>query len=436
MRVDFNEIKTKISLPDFLQEHFGWHYDRGSSPAYPKMSSPNNDRTIVIKRNSQGVYTYFDVHDDSVKGKTILDFMQGELQHEGKTPTLREVGEVLQNYIKEGKTVLPELSKMGNLDRELWDEEKIIQDVKNLTLLKDYSFIESRGIDRETIESPVWKNVLRQNNFFDMEKKISYRNTCILLQNSEGIQGYSQRNMLFKGAIGNRFDAIAASSFDKKRPIDILYIGESWVDCISHYQLNKTKDNVLYLSSEGNFTCGQMNTINKILDRYDVHKIISIFDNDLQGQSYTLRLAGKLNVKENGYEFEAITSKKDKRVFVELTIAGDNKQRAEQTARKLFPVSMIEKYYDCSELKLAPKSVSIHDGSFRYEISFPYIKEILTELSSHIMECSSGKKIKMELPKNKDFSDDLQEIKGIEKKHINREFRNIGHRNIFNDRYI
>lgn len=50
MKVDFNQIKTTISLPDFLLE-LGWKIVEGSSNSCPKMS--NGTHTIVIKRNSQ-----------------------------------------------------------------------------------------------------------------------------------------------------------------------------------------------------------------------------------------------------------------------------------------------------------------------------------------------------------------------------------------------
>ena len=54
MKVDFNQIKTTISLPDFLLE-LGWKIVEGSSNSCPKMS--NGTHTIVIKRNSQNQYT-------------------------------------------------------------------------------------------------------------------------------------------------------------------------------------------------------------------------------------------------------------------------------------------------------------------------------------------------------------------------------------------
>ena len=41
MKVDFNQIKTTISLPEFLLE-LGWKIVEGSSNACPKMSNRTN----------------------------------------------------------------------------------------------------------------------------------------------------------------------------------------------------------------------------------------------------------------------------------------------------------------------------------------------------------------------------------------------------------
>ena len=109
MKVDFNRLKTEISLPDFLL-NLGWKFVAGSSNSCPKMS--NGTHTIVIKRNAQNQYTYWDVHSDNVRGRTILDMMQEHLfETTGKQPTLREVGEILQNYINTNQIITPENSR-------------------------------------------------------------------------------------------------------------------------------------------------------------------------------------------------------------------------------------------------------------------------------------------------------------------------------------
>ena len=263
MKVDFNQIKTTISLPDFLLE-LGWKIVEGSSNACPKMS--NGTHTIVIKRNSQNQYTYWDVHSDNVRGRSIMDLMQEHLfETTGKMPTLREVGEILQNYISTNRITTPEKSRYDVSNTSMRPDELQFY----LRQLQPYkgNYLRKRGISKESVESPVFNNT-----FFIREvKKLGsiYRNVCVKMYSEKGVEAISQRNEAFKGVIGGKFGCLATSNHDKSRPIDILYIRESFIDCISHYQLlhSGSNLNLVYVSTEGTFTEGQMRLLRLILDK-------------------------------------------------------------------------------------------------------------------------------------------------------------------------
>ena len=94
MKVDFDKLKREVSLPDFFL-HLGWKFVEGSSNSSPKLS--NGSQTVVIKKNKKDFYTYWDVHHDETRGKTIIDLMQQHIYDQpGKMPSLREVGEAIQ----------------------------------------------------------------------------------------------------------------------------------------------------------------------------------------------------------------------------------------------------------------------------------------------------------------------------------------------------
>ena len=159
-----------------------------------------------------------------------------------------------------------------------------------LNQLRPYSgnYLQKRGIRKESIESKVF-----QNTFFIREvrnKGSVYWNVCVKMYSEGGVEAISQRNENFKGIIGGKFDCLATSSHDKSRPIDILYVGESIIDCISHYQLKheNTPLNLVYVSTEGTLTEGQMRLLRIILDKNEVKAMRTIFDNDKQGYKYTL----------------------------------------------------------------------------------------------------------------------------------------------------
>lgn len=109
MKVDFNQIKQPFLCPISC-----WSWDGNRGRLFQLLSQMSNGtHTIVIKRNSQNQYTYWDVHSDSVRGRSIMDLMQEHLfETTGKMPTLREVGEILQNYINTNRITTPEKADM------------------------------------------------------------------------------------------------------------------------------------------------------------------------------------------------------------------------------------------------------------------------------------------------------------------------------------
>lgn len=291
MKVDFKKIKAEISLPDFLLQ-LGWKFASGSSNSSPKMT--NGQQTIVIKKNKEGQYTYWNVHGEE-RGKSIVDFMQQHLYNEtGRLPTLREVGERLQSYIDNQDVILSTNSKYSVSNSKL-DNSQLSMLINQL---KPYTgnFLEQRGISRQAIDSPTFSNVFTSRTYAKDGRK--YNNTCIKLINTEGFQGISQRGVReedhksFKGILGNKYGSIAVSNWDKSKPIDQIYIGESMIDCISHYEMKNLNDtrNFLYISTEGNLTQGQMELIKKIIDHQGTKSISTIFDNDKNGYKYTLKL--------------------------------------------------------------------------------------------------------------------------------------------------
>lgn len=298
MKVDFNRLKTEISLPDFLL-NLGWKFVAGSSNSCPKMS--NGTHTIVIKRNAQNQYTYWDVHSDNVRGRTILDMMQEHLfETTGKQPTLREVGEILQNYINTNQIITPENSRydVGNTSMST---DELTMYLKQLLPYKG-NYLQKRGISEESIDSPVFKDVFLIREV--KNKNTTYRNICVKMYNDKGVQAISQRNESFKGILGGKFDCLALSNHDKSRPIDILYVGESIIDCISHYQLchKNTSLNLVYVSTEGTLTEGQMQLLRIIISKNEVKSLRTIFDNDKQGYKYTLWLDNNLRGMQHDVE--------------------------------------------------------------------------------------------------------------------------------------
>jgi len=399
---NFDQIKKSISLCDFLIENFGWTFDEGSSTRNPKLKSPTTSDVIVIRHSPKGFDTYFSVHDDSIKGATIFDWMAKHIEEQtGKRPSLSEVGEILQGFIYCGKTKLPHDYgdyKTTADGKEMDETEIFLNEVHKVRPMTDFSFLENRGIKRETLDDPIWQNIFKQKSF--TKNEATYNNMVVLMYNRKGVAGISQRGVNFKGAIGHRDDSLAISRI-VNREVQ-LYIGESMIDCISHYQIRKDEgkdmSHAQYLSTEGQITEGQIKYIYDVLNASDsklqILKFTPIFDNDPAGQSYTFKLLG--NISENGYKYTAQVSN-DK---LHVIFTANNPQEIDT----LFPKRIFDKYTTDFQIDIRYKigNVTI------YDIEFPMNKELIKELNCHIGAINLGERFALELPVSKDFNDDLQ----------------------------
>lgn len=398
MYYNFDKIKKSISLCEFLTDNYGWTFDEGSTSRNPKLRSPETGEVIVIRHSPKGWDTYFSIHDDSIKGATVLDWMSCHIERKtGKKPPLNKVGEILQDFIDSGKTVLPREYGEASLaiDSAASETEGFLYEVKKVKPMTDFTFLESRGIKRETLDDPIWRNVFQQKEF--SKNNMRFFNTVVLMYNRNGIAGISQRGVKFKGAIGRRDDSLALSRIINR---DVhLFIGESMIDCVSHYQLNKEKgrdmSHAQYLSTEGQITEGQIKYIRDVLHASDsklkVMRFTPIFDNDVSGLSYTFKLLG--NINENGYKYIA-------------QVCGDK-------------IHVIYTTHNPQELSvLFPKHITdmgafqteIHSKSgeaITYEVVFPSEKILLKELNGHIGKLNLGDIFSIEIPIHKDFNEDL-----------------------------
>ena len=73
------------------------------------------------------------------------------------------------------------------------------------------------------------------------------------MYSEKGVEAISQRNEAFKESSAASSTVWQPATTIKSRPIDILYLGESFIDCISHYQLlhSGSNLNLVYVSTEG-----------------------------------------------------------------------------------------------------------------------------------------------------------------------------------------
>lgn len=428
--IDFEKYKSQISLPDFLKDVYGFRKDEGSSQNYPKLKCSETGEVFVVKKNHKGHYTYFDIHNDNIKGKTILDYVQKRLSiekfgNEGKLISLPEVAKYLDSYIKTGKVVAPENSTFV-LNNESLSKDYITKVLLELKPLNDHTFLKSRGIAEDVFNGRLFNGVIFNKDFFDEETEAKHVNTVFKMWSQDGVIAISQRNELFKGCLGSKSESICISNFDNSKPLDCFYIGESFIDCMSHYQLNHKRlagKNVVYVSSEGNLVDGQISVIQKALNINKPKEIGLIFDNDLAGHYYSTKFLGKIDISEQplvdskmGQKSIHIDVIKGTSVsHLEMYLLNNSESEANLNAIKNIFSELNEKLKShFGEDQFRIKSVYENGNFKKLDITFDNSFETWSGAAEAVKEIKFKgiEFIKRETPLLNDFNDDLRAIKG------------------------
>jgi len=174
------------------------------------------------------------------------------------------------------KTLLP--SKHGG------KVDEVVFNKSLLKPLKDYRWLNSRGISTATIESPLFQNCIKQvRSGKHMNTAFPYR-----IQAAGEIVGAEIRNHAFKGHMtgSQRSSSIWFSELIEN--CQRIIICESALDALSHYQLTK-ENNSVYISFGGQLTKEQIRAIQELreyLFNGSIPEMIVGVDNDSKGESY------------------------------------------------------------------------------------------------------------------------------------------------------
>ena len=427
--IDYNKYKTQISLPEFLINEYNFTPVKGSSNKHPKLEHPDTGEVYIVKKNTQGQFTYFDIHNDSVRGFTILDFLLAEHEKQSRPITLVQAAQMLDEYIDSGKSINPANSNFI-LNSEAVSESHlytIAHSLKPLSHLTE-DFLSSRGISAELLQHPFFLNTVWEKPYLDENKKL-HHNVVFKMQNFSGQIAFSQRNQQFKGCLGPRGSCLTSSNVPRiNEAVQKVYFGESMIDCISHFALNfdDLKDlNIAYLSSEGNLTGDQVKQFEKLLSQRQIPTFSLIFDNDLAGHYYSAMTLGNLSLPADFSDVSPSTAIPLKFSLSEIPFE-INKNKDQSSFKFAVPFS-----FDIHEFTMYYSSVMhrannvLHsvdpvtdpfsflvNPSFKqleYQVTFPstslHWKEAFNVI--HQLKFSGTADIKRELPLLNDFNDDL-----------------------------
>jgi hypothetical protein len=281
--------------------------------SWPVLEHGSGDKIIIINPRDSQNQGYFNPNQDNDKG-TLIQFVTNRLgwlfPQDQSQSTPWNVNQVLHQWLNmpfrerlyQSKVLLP--SKHGD------KVESALFNKSLLKPLKDLRWLQSRGISKATIESPLFRNCIR-------ECKIKgHVNTAFPYRASAGgeIIGAELRNQSFKGHMTGSRKSMGIWFSELIPDCQRIVICESALDCLSHSEL--TRDNrTVYISFGGQLTMGQLEVIRNLHSRLSEHHSVDVMigvDSDEKGQSY----AGIINkifpdaidIRANSKDFNELVS--------------------------------------------------------------------------------------------------------------------------------
>jgi hypothetical protein len=369
-----------------------------------------------------------------------------------------------------------------NITRSTRDNEiieKAISEHSDVRAIDNYSYLESRGITQEMVNHPLFKGQIYNAKHITVDGAL-YDNTVFPIRGSKGIidynvqdanltQGFDIKNNTYKAKTAGTYSGFWRSNYDNTKKIDIIFISESPIDCISHYFLNEKKianKNILYMATCGTLQDSQIEIVQNAFQKgtpiFDSeHKITGsrypenltlLFDRDLKGGYYSAKMLNAINFPDvqklpmpdkvdllmasdekkittigraSLANADIICSVNDKNnsVNIHFIMPNNNSDKiySEYTEKyiqqKFQKLNKENAYKTTATEPFSLKTQQNNNTKLAFIINFRNIQDHWKIINNFIVDnkFNNSNKIKIETAILKDFNDDLKAIKGIDK---------------------
>lgn len=311
----FDDYKSKISIIQLLED-IGYRQDKKDGKISPvfKLKNDKGEKLdeVVIKNPGTPNERYFD---RNYHGGDLIQFVKNHINDfpQFNHPNLFvRINMILGHYSNTPYTPKNDVYKAEKTNRgigERYQELKpAVTDLRYLT--------KERGLSYQTVETFLPHIRLVK----DLEAGNNYKNIAFPYVNpsfGEKVTNYEMRNFGYKGmaAGGDKSSSLWLADFSPHSSMaKHIYFAESALDAMSYYELNRSKiklDESVFCSVGGYISEKQ---ITNALAKYPNASVHTLFDNDLNGNIYDIKVMGimagvPVNIKEKDGMIEFTTPK-------------------------------------------------------------------------------------------------------------------------------
>jgi hypothetical protein len=388
--------KREISLIDFARIKYGYRINRKKS-SKKQVVLENHDSKVIVSRNHQGQYWYFNPQKAPDKG-TIIDFVLNR-----EACKLEDVPEILTQYMEnnQGETdFIPIPNTRNNTSFEV-------------SPLEDFYYLEKRGIMVKTIFADEFRG--RIFNSIHKNGSQEFINIAFPIYVDQQIVGLELKNAGFHGYAPGSLKSLGIwisnyGHLDKDSPVEFL-IAESGIDGLSYHQLFPPDKNRIYISTGGVLTDGQLEEIQRIINVFPQVYITLASDNDLAGSQQNLHVIGKIEVNEKSRRIKARILPLDRKTLIlNIDLLRGNADLVFETN------SLVQIFAKDRTLALGKENIAtsyVKNTNSQIQISINKDLPAMRRLET-ILPLIRGIKtiVSVKRPVNKDFNEDLQEGMG------------------------
>lgn len=257
---ELQRFKTEINLSEYLASH-GFELDEHKSCTSYAVMRKNDLKYVVTQDRNDAHYVFTDAHNPANSG-SVIDACQSLT---GKN--LGQVRKELRHWIGANKPSFSNKKYQKNIKKSETDFAKVAVAFDNAKSVFDYSYFESRCIEKSTV------------NAFSETIKQSVGSTILFRHfNAENpaVSGFEYKSKDYAGFSKGGQKGLCVFRQSDPAELKKVVICETAIDALSKAQLDKMPRDTAYVSLAGNPSLEQLEQLKAVVQHYDLDAVIAV----------------------------------------------------------------------------------------------------------------------------------------------------------------